>query len=667
MTDYATRARAYAERVTAGEETAGKLERQACARFLSDLARENSDGFPYVFDAGRGARACRFLELLPHIKGEWAQPSYADGKVSWTKLRLEDWQVFIVMNLFGWLKAGTALRRFTRAYLDVARKNAKSTLAAGLLLFMTTADAEPGAHTYSAATTGEQAREVFDVARNMALREPEFLRRFGVTVGKHDITIPESASSARPLNAEGSTLDGLNVHFAVIDELHAHKTRAVYDVIDTATGARAQPLLLMITTAGFDTAGVCYEQRTYTCKVLEGSHVDDSWFGVIYTLDEGDLWHDPAVWRKANPNLGVSVKVDDLQAAVRKAQATPSALNNVLTKRMNLWVGAAQAWIPGDEWQACAKRGLRIDDYAGERCWIGLDLAEKRDFAAKARVFERDGDFALFMRLYLNAAAIAESGNSQLEGWVRTGDVVDNPGNVTDFDIIAAELRADCQKFDVQEIAFDPALSRYFATKLVEEGLPMVEIRQAPMFYTQPIIQMENLVLERRLQHDGNAAMAWMVGNVVIIESRITGLKHPSKEGDDKKIDGPIAALMALGRAMLRDASTLSVYEQLARAAPKQPDASSEHVDSREAEPAVPAARAPFEPNRFDHQALQYVVNTAGQAGIAEFEDDFAPIGARLWERLSAAGLVTVDERGAVCLTAAGVAVLADETEEIEA
>lgn len=551
MTGYHERALAYAERVVRGDEAAGKYERLACKRFLSDLERQGSDGFPYVFDDAAGSRACKFIELLPHIKGEWAKPVYADGKLAYAKIHLEDWQVFIVINIFGWLRAGTRLRRFLRAYEEVARKNAKSTLAAGILLFMTTADAEPGAHTYSAATTGDQAREVFDVARNMAMREPEFLMRFGVTVGKHDITVPETASSAKPLNAEGSTLDGLNVHFAVVDELHAHKTRAVYDVIDSATGARSQPLILMITTAGSDTSGICYEQRDYTCKVLEGTTTDDTWFGVIYTIDDDDVWHDPAVWRKANPNLGVSVKTEDLQAAVRKAQAMPSALNNVLTKRLNRWLNADTAWMDIDQWKRCGDATLQLADFEGERCYIGLDLAEKRDFAAKVMVFQRGERFYLFTRLFLNEAAVEESGNAHLQGWARAGHVVVTDGNVTDFDVIADELRSDCQRFDVQEIPYDPAMSRYFATKLVEEGLPMVEIRQAPMFFTQPLIQVENLVLERKLTHDANPVMTWMMSNVVVTTSRITGLKHPTKSRDENKIDGPVAGLLALGRAML--------------------------------------------------------------------------------------------------------------------
>ena len=209
---YLDRITAYADRVIAGAETAGRFERLACERFMRDVQRQGTADFPYVLDVALGTRACRFIELLPHIKGEWAKPIYVDGKFSYAKLRLEDWQLFVDFQLFGWVHMTTRLRRFRRSYEEVARKNAKSTRAAGRFLYMLSADKEPGAHCYSAATTGEQAREVFDVARNMAQREPEFLSRFGVECGKHDITIPSTASSAKPLNAEGSTLDGLNIH-----------------------------------------------------------------------------------------------------------------------------------------------------------------------------------------------------------------------------------------------------------------------------------------------------------------------------------------------------------------------------------------------------------------------------------------------------------------------
>ena len=551
MAGYFERVVDYAQRVVQGSEVAGRLERLKCQRFLRDMERAGTDAFPYVLERAAGARVCRFIELMPHIKGEWAKPVYIDGKLQYAKLRLEDWQCFEEFNLFGWKHRDTGLRRFRRSYEEVARKNAKSTRIAARELYLLTADGEPGAHCYSAATTGDQAREVFDTARNMALREPEFLARFGVEVGKHDITLPMSASSMKPLNAEGSTLDGLNIHGCSVDEMHAHKTRAVWDVLDSATGARSQPLISAITTAGFDRAGICYELRDYSIKVLEGTVQDETWFASIYTIDEGDIWHDPRVWRKANPNLGVSVKEDDLEAACKKALAQPSAVANFLTKRLNVWVSSASAWMDMVAWEKCADTTLRLEDFEGEKCWIGMDLAEKRDFAALVLVFERDGEWYFFPRLYLNEAAIEQSGNAHLQGWARAGHVIMTDGNVTDFDVIADDLRRFCTDHQVQEIPFDPALSRYFASKLVEEGLPLVEIRQAPLFFTQPLIQIENLVLEKKLHFDGNPVFTWMISNVEVQTSKFSGLKHPTKGREENKIDGPVALMMALGRAML--------------------------------------------------------------------------------------------------------------------
>lgn len=561
---YFERALAYAQRVATGVEVAGRYELLACRRFINDLARAGTEDFPFVLDRAAGARACRFMELLPHIKGEWAKPVYIDGKLGYAKLRLEDWQIFAELQLFGWKHRDTGLRRFRRSYEEIARKNAKSTRAAARQLYLVTADGEPGAHCYSAATTGEQAREVFDVARHMALREPEFLARFGVEVGKHDITIPATASSFKPLNAEGSTLDGLNIHGTVVDEVHAHKTRAVWDVLDSATGARAQPLISAITTAGSDRSGICYELRDYTIKVLEGTVQDETWFGVVFTIDEGDLWHDPAVWRKANPNLGISVKEDDMQAACKRALAQPSAVGNFLTKRLNVWISSSSAWMDMQSWQHCAKADLKLEDFFGEPCWIGMDLAEKRDFAALVLVFKRGEDWFFFPRLYLNESAIEQSGNAHLQGWARAGHVIVTDGNVTDFDAIADDLRRYCREFQVREIPFDPAMSRYFATKLIEEGLPLVEVRQAPMFFTQPLIQVENLVLERKLQFDANPVFTWMMGNVEVSVSKFSGLKHPTKAREENKIDGPVALLMAMGRAMQPAANGTSFWEDAA-------------------------------------------------------------------------------------------------------
>lgn len=543
MNKYVEAAQVYAQAVVAGEVSACKWTRLACQRQIDDMAREAGDGWPYVFDADRAARPCEFIELLPHIKGKWAR----DGKL----IELEPWQCFIITTVFGWIHRETGLRRFREGYVEVPRKNAKSTLSSGLSLYMLAADGEHGAEVYSAATTRDQARIVFDDARAMALRTPDLRTWLGVAILQRSITVAYTSSKFAPLAAEGSTLDGLNVHFAVIDELHAHKTRAVYDVIDTARGAREQSLLWNITTAGTDRSGICYERRTHVTKVLEGVIEDPAMFGVIYTIDDGDDPFQPSSWAKANPNWGKSVLRDDMEASARKAEAMPSALNNFLTKRLNVWVSGESPWMDMRAWDRCTDVALRdLTRYHGAKAWMGLDLAQKKDFAALCIVFEADGLWHVCTRLYLNELAIQESGNAHLSGWARQGYVTVTDGDITDFDVVAEDMRAFCRDFDVQEIAFDPALSMYFAGKLIEEGLPLVEIAQRAMFFTPPLIQVENLVLEKKLRHDGNPVMTWMVSNLVVKVSKFNELRSPTKERPENKIDGPMAMLMALGRAL---------------------------------------------------------------------------------------------------------------------
>ena len=529
--------------VASGAVPACKWTKLAIERQRQDLQRPLSEDWPYAFDPERAERPCRFIELLPHIKGKWAR----EGR----RIELEDWQCFIITTVFGWVHHATRLRRFREGYVEVPRKNAKSTLSSGLALYMLSADGEQGAEVYSAATTRDQARIVFDDSKAMSERTPDLRTYLGVVVLQHSITVAATASKYTPLAAEGSTLDGLNVHFAVIDELHAHKTRAVYDVIDTARGAREQSLLWNITTAGTDRSGICYERRTHATKVLDGVITDPALFGIIYTIDDADDPFQPSSWAKANPNWGKSVLEDDMVAAARKAEAMPSSLANFLTKRLNVWVNGESAWMDMRAWERCAQAGLSLDDVPeGTPVWMGLDLAQKRDFAALVAVFQQDGKWHVCTRLYLNELAVQESGNAHLSGWARQGYVQVTDGDITDFEVVAEDMRAICRKCDVQEIAFDPALSMYFATKLIEEGLPLVEITQRALFFTPPLIQVENLVHERKLVHDANPVMTWMVSNLVVKVSKFNELRAPTKERPENKIDGPIAMLMALGRAM---------------------------------------------------------------------------------------------------------------------
>src|SRR3990167_8151329 len=300
--NYAAICRQYADDVLSGKLIACQLVLKACTRFKRDLGNDN-----FVFDEREVNRVCSFFRGIKHVNGEWAgQP-----------VKLEPWQVFFLGNVFGWRNKETGLRRFKTVYLSVARKNGKSSVLAGLGLYLTCFDREPGAEIYSAATTRDQAKIVFDLAKQMALRSK---LKDKLIVYKHALEAPESASVFAPLSADYDSLDGLNIHAAIIDELHAHKSRDLYDVLDTAAGARRQPLIASISTAGYDKHSVCWQLQEYCEKILDNLIQDESTFGLIYTLDEKDKWEDEAVWTKANPNLGISVKLEDLRRQAKTAK-----------------------------------------------------------------------------------------------------------------------------------------------------------------------------------------------------------------------------------------------------------------------------------------------------------------------------------------------------------
>jgi phage terminase large subunit-like protein len=540
MHGYVERAQRYARAVVDGDQIACELTRLACERHLRDLERAESDpAWPYRFDLVRAERPCLLIECLPHVKGKWRTAT----------IELEDWQCWFVTTVFGWVHRETGLRRFRTAYLEVARKNAKSALASGIATYMLGPDGEDGAEVYSAATTGDQARIVFDSSKAQLRKSPDVAAELGITVGEHAIFVRDTASTYKALNAEASTQDGLNVHCAVVDELHAHKSRDLWDVLETATGARDQSLILAITTAGTDRSGICYEQRDYVCKLLKRAIEDESYFGVIYTIDDEDDWTDESNWVKANPNLGVSVKVEDLRNKCRKAMQTPSAVGNFLTKHLNRWVNADSAWMDMRAWDRCANPGLDIAEFSGADCWEGLDLASKVDIASRVVIFERpsDGKICAFDTHWLPERAVEESKNSQYEGWARRGLLRVTDGEVTDFDAIEEALREDAKAFNLQAVGFDPYQATQLAGHLLDDGLPMVEVKPTVLAFSEPMKTLEAWVLAGKFEHNGSPVLTWMVSNVVCHRDAKDNI-YPRKERVENKIDGVVALLTAVNR-----------------------------------------------------------------------------------------------------------------------
>lgn len=553
-TDYVTRAHKYARDVVAGKIPACKWTIRACERHLADLARKN---WRYKFDAEKAAQACRRVENFPHIKGEWARR----GEL----IHLEGWQLFIVCSIFGWVDKKTGLRRFRTVYIEVPRKNAKSTLAAAIGLVMLGLDDEAGAEVYSAATTRDQARIVFSDAQAMVRKSQPYREKTGAQVGAHNIHILSQACKFEALSRESSGLDGLNIHCGIIDELHAHKTREIYDVIETATGARQQPLILAVTTAGSNRSGICYEIRGYLLKLLDGVAEDDTFFGVVYTIDDGDDWTDPKVWAKANPNYGVSVYPDDIARLAKKALEMPSARNNFLTKRLNVWVNADTAWMDMRKWEACGNADLVPEDFEGEECVIGYDLASKVDLAARIQLFEKSRDdgvhYYAFGKYYLPEEAAENGTNSQYSGWAEDGRLILTPGNVIDYAYIEDDLKDAGSRFQVREVPYDPFQATQFSTRMAAEGFTMVELRPTVLNFSEPMKELEKLVLSGRFHHDGDPVLTWMVSNVVCHTDAKDNI-YPRKERPENKIDGVVALIMALNRALAKKQDGPSVYDE---------------------------------------------------------------------------------------------------------
>ena len=433
------------------------------------------------------------------------------------------------------------------------RKNGKSTLSAGIGLYLLVADGEHGAEIYSAATSRDQARIVFDEAKRMVGSSPALKRRVGILI--NNLHVAATAARFMPLSSDASSMDGLNVHGAIIDELHAHRTRRVVDVLDTATGARRQPLLFEITTAGYDRHSICFEHHDYSIKVLEGIVQDDSWFAFIAAADENDDWTDPEVWRKANPSFGLSVKEDDLARKAEKAIALPGAQNAFRRMHLNQWTEQAERWIDLAAWDACAGP-VSLELLRGRPCFGGLDLSTTTDVTALAWVFppEHDDDLWQVLSRYFvpadNLRRRAERNRVPYDLWAAHGFIEATEGNVVDYAAIEQRVRGDSALFQVREIAYDPWNATHIALRLQDEGAAMVEFRQGFRSMAAPTRELEKLIVSKKLAHGANPVTRWMAANVAVAQDPAGNLK-PAKDKSTERIDGIVALIMALGRAML--------------------------------------------------------------------------------------------------------------------
>jgi len=543
----------YINGVLSGEIVACKWVKLAVERHLRDL--ENGAARGLHFSEERAQHAIDFFQYLKHSKGEWAGQT----------IKLEPWQQFSIWCIFGWLRAD-GYRRFRTAYLEVARKNGKSTKAGGIGLYLLVADDEPGAEVYAAATKRDQAKIVWGEAVRMVQASPYLRRIVQLYKSSDNLSVASTASKFEPLGRDSDSMDGLNVHASVVDELHAHKTRDVWDLLETATGARRQPLMLAITTAGTDRQTICYTLHDYVEKILARVLDDDSMFGIIYTLDDeekdadgnvmqpADDWQDETKWIKANPNLGVSVKLEDLRERAAQASEIASSLNSFLRLRLNKWTQSVSRWVAPHRWRAAAG-AVDAEGLRGRTCYGGLDLSSTTDISALVLVFppDVDGDpYRVICRFWIpeeNMRLRSRRDKVPYDTWVRQGFVVATPGDVIDYDFIVAEVDDLAQRYDIGEIAFDRWGATKIYQKLEEERMTMVQFGQGFASMSPPMKELEKLILSGHLAHGGNPVLTWMADNLVARQDPAGNIK-PDKERSTEKIDGMVALIMALDRAI---------------------------------------------------------------------------------------------------------------------
>lgn len=536
----------YARKVVDGRVVACKWVVAACRRHLNDLDRVGTDDFPYRFNETRGAVVCRFIELLPHTKGKWARGG--------NRIHLEPWQVFILMVLFGWVNAETGLRRFRKAYICVPRKNGKSIIAGGIGLYMFAADDEYGAEVYSGATTEKQAWEVYRPARLMALKTPDFLEQFGVEVGAQNMHIAGDGSRFEPVI--GKPGDGASPSCAIVDEYHEHEDDTLVDTMETGMGAREQPLTLVITTSGTNLESPCYALQQDAQKVLDGVVENEQMFAIVFTIDVGDDWTSEAALRKANPNYDVSVAGEFLRSKIREAVQSARKQNTIKTKHLNIWCTARNAWMNMEAWKACADPELEDTQFEGERCHVAIDLSSKLDITATLRVFRRevDGDvhYYAFGRYYLPEERATDPDRQHYQGWMHDDLLTVTEGNVIDYNRVLDDIKDDGHRFEIAEVVGDPWNATKFMQDLQLEGFTVAEFPQTTQRLSEPMKELEALIVAKppRFHHDGNPILTWMMSNVTVKPDAKENV-FPRKDRPESKIDGAVACVMGVNRAMV--------------------------------------------------------------------------------------------------------------------
>jgi len=491
----------------------------------------------YYYDKKAAERVILFIQqCCTHVKGELAR----------SPLILENWQKEdIIKPLFGIKEHRTGLRKYRTCYIEIPRKNAKSTLSAALALTLLLIDGEEGAEIYSAASDRGQAGLVFEVAKHMVLQN-KYLSEQAHTY-RNSIVKNNTPSFYQPISADADTKHGFNAHGIIYDELHTAPNRDLWDVLTTSTGARRQPLVVAITTAGYDKTSICYEMHDYSTKLLKGVIKDDTFLPVIYSADPEDDIYIEETWKKANPGYGSIVKSDYISQEAQKAKNIPSYENTFKRLHLNIWTSSKSKWLPDDLWMKGAKQ---IPELKNKQCFGGLDLASTSDINALVLLFFHNEQYYVLPFFWLPEDAVkdAKRHNVPYDVWVKQGHLSVTPGNVTDYDFIRAKVNELNDLYDIYSIAYDRYNSSQLVNNLLDDGFVMTPFGQGYQSMSNPTKELERLVKKEKVIHGGNPVLRWMNDNVEIQTNATLDIKiTKDRDNQYRKVDGMVSLVMALG------------------------------------------------------------------------------------------------------------------------
>ena len=535
LSDYTTD---YAKSVVGGQQPACRFVKLACQRHLDDLERD----WDYHFDVEAANKFFRFCKYLKHYKGE------KRGEV----FDLEPWQMFIYGSIYGWLdKSGNW--RFKTAYIEVPRKNGKTTMSGAGACYDSAIAAKSGSEVYCVATKEAQAKLLFNDCLAYVNQSEELKAIYSCVLNSLFVNGTARTSFIKPLGSDSHRLDGLNPLAVYADELHAWTKRSLWDVMEDAFGARKQYHMIAITTAGYDRHGICWEERNHLVRILERQIEADNKFGIIYTVDEdkqGD-WDDPEVWAMANPNLGVGKELEYMKQQVEKVKQVPSKLNTFLNKQLNIWTDVEQAWIATDDWNSCASQ-ITERDLLGKYCYGGMDLARVNDLSACAYYFpaqeglENNTVLVDFFIPNANLRERIDRDRVPYDLWSESDALTLTEGNTTDWDFIKHSIMERNGQFDIREFGYDRHFAGELVSSLEKDGREMKGFGMGFLSMASPTAEFERQVVGREIRHLNSPILNWNVANTIVVADPAGNLK-PDKARSIDRIDGTVAVLIALG------------------------------------------------------------------------------------------------------------------------